>query len=110
MNNHNARDMLGTSVADYGSRFMAGLPSAGLLGQSPGQATTQPAQPGQGLAGILGNAAPGAQQGQGGGNYAAIAGLLNPEPGPLLQPQIMAAMPRKRIDLSALQAMANGSA
>jgi len=113
MNNPNARDMLGTSVADYGSRFMAGLPSAGLLGQSPGQpmgqAQTQPAQVGQTIAGILGNTPQAPQQAQGGTNFASLAaGLLNPKPQQFLQPQMMAPMPRKRIDLSALQAMANG--
>jgi len=84
--------------------------AAGLLGQSPSGQPTQVPQAGSTIAGILGNAAPGAQQGQGGMNYAALAGLLNPKPQPLLQSQIMAPMPRRRIDLSALQAMANGSA
>lgn len=91
--------------------------AAGLLGQSPSQyaaqPATQPAQVGQTIAGILGNGAPAAQQsqqGQGGMNYAALAGLLNPKPQPLLQPQVMMPTPRRHIDLSALQAMANGIA
>jgi hypothetical protein len=82
--------------------------AAGLLGGNFGQPSApQPAQTSSPLAGILGNAAP---QAQGGANYAALAGLLNPRPQPFLQPQMMAPLPRRHIDLSALQAMANGSA
>jgi hypothetical protein len=72
----------------------AGAAPAGLLAQGP----TSP--------GLLGGGQnPQASQS---GLASIAAGLLNPKQQPLLQPQLMAALPRKRIDLSALQAMANG--
>ena len=103
MHNPNARDQLGTSVASYGQRFMAGLgqPSSGLL-----------ARPQSG-AGLLENAPPAAAEApmgllagmgnQGMGLAQDGLGMMAPQMAP---PPMLPPMPRRPVDMTALRALA----
>jgi len=112
MNNPNAKDMLGTSVADYAQKFNAamgaGAPASGtpgLLSGAPG-AGAAPAAPG--LGGLLGALGQGQGQSQGQNNGQNFAGLMQAGMNQMAPqtPQAPIPMPpRRQVDLSRLRAM-----
>jgi hypothetical protein len=101
MRDGNRKDQLGTSVDSYGRKFMAALggsqaPAGGLL--------DRPAS----SPGLLGNNAPQAPAGLLGNPMAQMGmGMMAPQQAPMAPPAMPPPMPRRQVDLSALQALAN---
>src|SRR5262245_33974918 len=120
MNDPNRKDVLGTSVADYGRKFMAGMPAdapspsfigppapVGMLGpDATANAAPAAGQPGAmpGLLGML-TGQKGQQQAPGAGLGALGMSLMAPQMQKMMTPDIPPPMPRRHIDLTSLQAM-----